>query len=48
MEALLALLPRHREWQSGAVRKTLLDIFNVAGAEQPVKAWRTLLARTLN
>lgn len=44
----MALLPRHREWQSGAVRKTLLDIFNVAGAEQPEKPWLSQLARTLN
>lgn len=47
-EGLLALLPRHRAWQDGAVRKTLLDIFNVVGADPRVKVWRTRLARSLN
>lgn len=46
--ALLALLPRHREWQDGSIRRTLVDIFNVLGADVRVKGWRTQLARTLN
>lgn len=47
-EGLLALLPRHRAWQDDAVRKALLDIFNVVGADPRVKGWRTRLARSLN
>ena len=46
--ALLALLPRHRDWQDGSIRRTLVDIFSVLGADARVKAWRTQLARTLN
>lgn len=46
--ALLDLLARHRDWQDGAIRKTLLDIFNVLGTDPRVKPWRTQMARTLN
>ena len=48
VEALLALLPRNRSWQDGAVRKALVDIFNVLGGDERVKAWRTRMARSLN
>ncbi len=48
VEGLLAMLPRQRSWQDGAVRKTLVDIFNVLGADERVKAWRTRMARSLN
>ena len=48
VEDLLALLPRQRGWADGAVRKTLLDIFNVVGDDERVKGWRTRLARSLN
>jgi len=48
VEGLLAMLPRQRVWQDGAVRKTLVDIFNVLGADERVKAWRTRMARSLN
>ena len=48
VEALLALLPGHRSWQDGAVRKTLVDIFSILGEDLRVKAWRTRMARSLN
>jgi len=48
VEDLLALLPRQRAWQDGAVRKTLVDIFNVLGGDERVKGWRTRMARSLN
>jgi putative thioredoxin len=48
VEGLLAMLPRQRAWQDGAVRKTLVDIFSVLGADERVKAWRTRMARSLN
>jgi putative thioredoxin len=48
VDGLMALLPRQRDWRDGLVRKTLVDIFNVLGADQRVKAWRTQLARSLN
>lgn len=48
VEQLLALLPRQRAWQDGAVRRTLVDIFNVLGADERVKSWRTRMARSLN
>lgn len=48
VEDLLALLPRHRAWQDGAVRKTLVDIFNVLGSDERLKNWRTRMARSLN
>jgi len=48
VEGLMALLPRQREWRDGVVRRTLVDIFNVLGADQRVKAWRSRLARNLN
>lgn len=46
--ALLDLLGRHRDWQDGVIRKTLLDIFNVLGGDPRVRPWRTQMARTLN
>ena len=48
VEDLLALLPRQRAWQDSAVRKTLVDIFSVLGADERVKGWRTRMARSLN
>ncbi len=48
VEDLLAMLPRQRSWHDGSVRKTLVDIFNVLGADERVKAWRTRMARSLN
>jgi putative thioredoxin len=48
VEDLLAMLPRQRAWRDGAVRKTLVDIFNVLGADERVKGWRTRMARSLN
>lgn len=48
VEDLLALLPRQRAWRDGAVRKTLVDIFSVLGADERVKSWRTRMARSLN
>ncbi len=48
VDDLLAMLPRQRAWQDGAVRKALVDIFNVLGADERVKAWRTRMARSLN
>ena len=48
VDDLLALLPRHRAWQDGAVRKALVDIFNILGSDERVKAWRTQMARSLN
>ncbi len=48
VEALLAMLPHLRSWQDGAVRKTLVDIFKVLGADERVKGWRTRMARSLN
>ena len=48
VEDLLTLLPRQRGWADGAVRKTLLDIFNVVGDDERVKGWRTRMARSLN
>ena len=48
VEALLAMLPRQRTWRDGAVRKTLVDVFNVLGDDERVKAWRTRMARSLN
>lgn len=48
VEDLLAMLLRQRAWQDGAVRKTLVDIFKVLGADERVKGWRTRMARSLN
>ena len=48
VDGLLVLLPRHRAWQDGAVRKALVDIFNILGGDERVKAWRTQMARSLN
>ena len=48
VDGLLDLLMRARDWHGGAVRKTLLDIFSVLGADPRLKAWRTRMARTLN
>ena len=48
VEDLLAMLPQQRAWQDGAVRKTLVDIFNVLGTDDRLKSWRTRMARSLN
>ncbi len=49
LDALLDLLVTNREWQNGAIHKTILDIFNVLDADDPrLKQYRTRLARTLN
>lgn len=48
VDNLLAMLPRQRAWADGAVRRTLVDIFNVLGDDERVKGWRTRMARSLN
>ena len=48
VDALLELLRNERDWKDGAVRKALVDIFNVLDDDPRVKDWRTQMARTLN
>jgi putative thioredoxin len=48
VESLLELLAAHRDWQDGAIRRSLVDIFKVLGDDPRVKAWRTRMARLLN
>ena len=48
VDALLELLQNNRDWKEGAVRKALVDIFNVLDDDPRVKEWRTQMARTLN
>jgi putative thioredoxin len=49
LDNLLDLIVRHREWQDGAIHKTILDIFNILDSGDPrLKQYRTRLARTLN
>jgi len=48
VEDLLELLAAHRDWQDGAIRRALVDIFKVLGEDSRVKAWRTRMARLLN
>jgi putative thioredoxin len=48
VEGLLGLLPAQRDWQDGAVRRALLDIFKVLEGDPRLKAWRTRMARSLN
>ncbi|MCB1748436.1 MAG: thioredoxin [Gammaproteobacteria bacterium] len=48
VEALLGLLPAQRDWQDGAVRRALLDIFKVLDGDARLKDWRTRMARSLN
>jgi putative thioredoxin len=48
VSALIGLLPAHRDWQGDAVRKALVDIFNVLDGDPRVRTWRTQMARELN
>jgi len=48
VNALLGLLTRHRDWNEGAVRKALVDIFNVLDGDPRIRQWRTQMARALN
>ena len=48
VDALLELLGNNRDWKDGAVRKALVDIFNVLDDDPRVKEWRAQMARTLN
>ena len=48
VDALLELLGNERDWKEGAIRKALVDIFNVLDDDPRVKGWRTQMARTLN
>jgi len=48
VDDLLDLLAAHRNWQDGAIRRALVDIFKVLGEDTRVKAWRTRMARLLN
>ena len=48
VDALLELLRNNRDWKDGAVRKALVDIFNVLDDDPRVKEWRAQMARTLN
>ena len=48
VDALLELLQNNRDWKEGAVRKALVDIFNVLDDDPRVKEWRAQMARTLN
>lgn len=48
VDALLELLRNNREWKDGAIRKALVDIFNVLDNDSRVREWRTQMARTLN
>ena len=48
VEALIDLLAQHRDWQDGAIRRALVDLFKVLEGDPRVKGWRTRMARTLN
>lgn len=48
VEDLLDLLETHRNWQDGAIRRALVDIFKVLDDDPRLKAWRTRMARMLN
>ena len=49
LEILLDLIVRHRDWQDGLVRQTIVNIFMQMDSADPLlKTFRTKLARTLN
>jgi thioredoxin-like negative regulator of GroEL len=48
VDALLGLLPAHRDWQDGAVRRALLEIFQVLEGDSRLKDWRARMARSLH
>ena len=52
LEHLLEIVRRDRDWQEGAARKAMLDLFTLLGADPQhndlLREFRTRLARTLN
>ena len=46
--ALLELLPAHRDWADGAIRKTLVDLFNILEDDPRLRDWRGQMARALH
>jgi len=49
LDILLELITKHRDWQDGLVRETIVDIFSQMDSDDPLlKTYRTKLARTLN
>lgn len=48
LDGLLELVARFRDWNDGAIRKAIIDIFTLMGNDNPrIKEYRTRLARTL-
>ena len=48
VDTLLELLPDHRDWHGGAIRRALVDIFKVLGSDPRVNTWRGRMATILN
>lgn len=48
VDTLLELLPENRDWHGGAIRRALVDIFNVLESDARVNTWRGRMASILN